>query len=237
MQGSDVGKRLDVVVTGTDDTGSNSVSAKATEVVGQYSQVIQGDGPLAYWRLGDAWDQSVLTDSSGHGHHGEYKNGATGTAGSPQPSYGVSGDGDTAAIFTGNGTYGYVNGLAAPQRAYTIETWMMPTSLGAQMIFQQGGAGEISINSSRQLAFRQVDNFVDSEIDYTLPAGFDLSKFHQVVATWDGTTATLYLDGAAVGHKDVADPVSGASTILSVTGRSRRGSRAIWMRRRTTTTR
>ena len=213
VQGSDVGKRLDVVVTGTDSTGSNSTPSLATAVVAQYSGVILADGPLAWWRLGDAWDQSVLTDSSGHHHDGEYKNSATGTAGSPQPSYGVSGDGDTAAIFTGNGTYAYVNGLAAPQHAYSIETWIMPTTLGTQMIFQQGGAGAIWINSSRQLAFRQVDNFVDSEIDYTLPAGFDLSKFHQVVATWDGTTATLYLDGALVAQKGVADPVSGASTI------------------------
>ncbi len=155
----------------------------------------------------------MLTDSSGHGHHGEYENGASGTAGSRQPSYGVSGDGDTAAIFTGNGTYAYVNGLAAPQHAYTIELWMMPTSLGAQMIFQQGGAGAVWINGSRQLAFRQVDNFTDSELDYTLPAGFDLSKFHQVVATWDGTAASLYLDGALVAQKSVADPVSGASTV------------------------
>lgn len=237
MQGSDVGKRLDVVVTATDSTGSNSWSAKATDVVMQYSGVIQGDGPLAWWRLGDAWDQSVLTDSSGHGHHGEYKNGATGTAGSPQPSYGVSGDGDTAAIFTGNGTYGYVNGLAAPQHAYSIETWIMPTGLGPQMIFKQGGAGAIWINSSRQLVFRQVDNFVDSEIDYTLPGGFDLTKFHHVVATWDGTTATLYLDGAAVGHKDVADPVSGASTIYLGYGTFAPWFSGTWTRRRTTTKR
>ena len=67
--------------------------------------MIQGDGPAAYWRLGDALDQSTMSDSSGHGHDGMYKNGATGTAGSPEPVYGVSGDGATAAIFPGNGTY------------------------------------------------------------------------------------------------------------------------------------
>jgi hypothetical protein len=32
--------------------------------------------------------------------------------------------------------------------------------------------------------FRQVDNFVDSEIDYALPAGFDLTKFHRSFAPW-----------------------------------------------------
>jgi hypothetical protein len=106
-----------------------------------------------------------------------------------------------------------VNGLAAPQHSYTIEVWVRPSDLNAAMIFQQGGAGAVWINGSRQLAFRQVDNFADSEIDYTLPAGFDPSVFHQVVATWDGHTAILYLDGNEVARKTVPDPVSGASPI------------------------
>ena len=52
VQGSDVGKRLDVVVTATDDTGSNSVSAKATAVVAQYSGVIQGGWPVGVVAVG-----------------------------------------------------------------------------------------------------------------------------------------------------------------------------------------
>jgi len=211
---SGTGAYSGVTGTGTVYTYQPTQSSSFTGwQVGPYPRVISADTPIAYWRLGDAWDQSTLSDSSGNGWNGQYKNGATGTAGSPQPSYGVSGDGDTAAMFTGNGTYAYVNGLQAPQSAYTIETWIMPTNLGAQMIFSQGGAGAVWINGSGQLAFRQVDNFGDSEIDYTLPAGFDLTKFHQVVATWDGSTANLYLDATLVGSKSVADPVSGAGTI------------------------
>ncbi len=196
---------------GTNTSGSAHARSLATAQISSYYNVIRGDHPQGYWRLGDAFDTSTLTDSSGNGYDGEYKNGAHGTAGSPQPVGGVGGG--TAAVFTGDGTYGYINNFQAPQHAYTMEIWFYPMSTRSQMLFQQGGAGAIWINGAGQLAYRQVDNFTDSEIDYTLPVNFALNSWHQVVASWNGLIADLYLDGVQVGQLSVHDPVSGAGTI------------------------
>ena len=229
IQSSDIGHDIKVSVTGVDSTGAEGAprfSSPVGPVAGGSGSGGSGSGgncanstartevcslaPIAYWRMSDAFDTSALTDSSGNGYNGEYKNGAHGTnCPSPfcEPVYGVAGDGGTAAIFTGNGTYAYVNNLHAPQQAYTIDLWFQaagPPS-GPQMLFEQGGAGSLWIGGDGQIHFRQSVNFPDWEIASTSstfnpPAnwwtgasgtgqvknGYAVGMFHHVVATWTG---------------------------------------------------
>lgn len=175
-----------------------------------YVNVVLQDNPLAYWRLGDALDTSVMSDETGN-HPGTYKNGAGGS-----PQLGISGDEDTAAYFVGEGQYGYVNDIEAPQSAYSMEAWVLASDDDASMIMQHGGSGALFIDGSGRYAFAPDSNevglrVVDEEPGDALPSG-GATAFHHVVGTWTKSTARLYVDGRLVDKETSNKPPSGSAT-------------------------
>ncbi|NNC08530.1 hypothetical protein HJC10_37545 [Corallococcus exiguus] len=58
----------------------------------RYAAAVLADGPIGYWRLGEAPGAMTAVDASGHGNHGEYSAGGI--------TLGLSGfkGGDTAAL-------------------------------------------------------------------------------------------------------------------------------------------
>ncbi|MCW3014146.1 MAG: hypothetical protein JWO02_1238 [Solirubrobacterales bacterium] len=198
VTGDDLDHTLLVQVTATNASGSGTAAAAPSALVSKYFKVVLADRPLAYWRLGDAADASSMTDVAG-AHAGEYKNGAGGS-----PRVGISGDGNTTGVFVGNGTYGFVNNLTAPQTAYTLEAWVNPADTDDAMIVQHGSAGALAIRGGH-VFFRQVDTDVTGP---ALPTG----TFSHVVGTWDGHTAILYVDGVPVGSAASEKAPSGTST-------------------------
>ncbi len=180
----------------------------------EYLNAVMSDNPLGYWRLGDALDTSAMSDYT-EKYPGTYVNGAVGS-----PQLGISGDGNTAAEFVGNGQYGYVNDIEAPQHAYTMEAWVLPYSSGgdAAMIMQQGGSGALYINGEGKPAFVPDSNevglqVVDAKAVETPNGGGKSKGFHQVVGTWDGFTARLYVDGEEVGSAKSTKAPSGSATL------------------------
>ena len=73
--------------------------AHASSATWNYPAVVLSDGPLAYWRLGEASGATAI-DATGHGLNGRYSIVALGTGGA------IAGDLDTAASF--DGSYGFV---------------------------------------------------------------------------------------------------------------------------------
>ena len=175
-----------------------------------YTGAVLADHPLGYWRLGDALDTAVMSDATGQ-YPGTYVNGAGGS-----PQLGISGDGDTAAYFIGNDQYGYVNGLQAPQQAYSLEAWVLPSKAAAGMVLQQGAAGALYIDSQGRYTFvpdsNDVQNLLVDDVPAdAVPAGGS-GRFHHVVGTWDGSTAILYVDGREVASGASTQAPSGAAT-------------------------
>jgi hypothetical protein len=164
-----------------------------------FRSVMLLDAPIAYWRLGDGRDTSRMGDETGH-FPGAYKNGAGGSL-----QQGISGDGNTVAIFAGNGTYGYVNGLPAPPSGYTMEVWVNASDTRDAMIMQHGGGGALYVTDGKY-AFRQVDTTVVASV------GPNVGHFDQVAATWDGAIARIYVNGRLVGSAPSTKAPSGAGT-------------------------
>jgi YVTN family beta-propeller protein len=207
-----------LTVTATDNVGNTATTTASYTVVAPssgsghgYREEVLADEPIGYWRLGDALDTSVMSDATGN-YPGTYVNGAGGS-----PQLGIAGDGSTAAYFVGNDQYGYVNNIPAPQTAYTMEAWVLPQTQAGGMIMQQGGSGALYINSSGQYVFVPNSNEVHVQVVDTNPADVvpsgGATGFHQVVGTWHGTTATLYVDGREVASTPSTQAPSGNATL------------------------
>jgi len=183
------------------DRGGNVKTVSHDYTVADFPAVVGNDQPIGYWRLGDAPDSSVM-DGYGSSPDGEYKND---TQGGPT---GVSGDADSSRRFLGHGGYGYVNGIEHPKWSYTMEAWVNPADAADAMIMQHGRGGALFVKDGK-VVFRQTE----ADVTSTVSAASLVGGFHQVVGTWDGVYARLYIDGEQQGDAVYAPmPPSGFST-------------------------
>lgn len=184
----DAGGTHTFTITAT-DAGGNVDQHSATYTVTSFAEIFRADAPLAYYRLGDAG--AVMTDASGNGRDGDYKN--------RQESgpVGISGDGDRARLFWGDGGYGFANGISAGPRQSTLEAWVNPDDLRDQSIAGLAGTDELFVTGGR-FAFRHLDRTVVAAVGPTP------GVFRQVVGTWDGTSVQIYVDGVLSGSAEAA---------------------------------
>ena len=166
-----------------------------------YRDAVLADSPAAYWRLGEA-SGTTAADTSGNGRTGTYVNTPTlGAAGA------LSGDSNTAVGFDGSSEHVNVPFSAALNTAqFTVEAWAFVT----------GGQGSYrTVASSRDFAAGATRGYTI----YALPdntwalwlgngsGGWQsvagpplvLNKWTHLVASYDGTSARLYVDGVQVG--------------------------------------
>ena len=163
--------------------------------------------PSVYWRLnGGTINQS---DSSGNHRTGVVVGGVT----RGQPGAFVGG-----RAITTDGTTGYVRSTAAfvPAVAFTESVWFKTTTNvgGAIMGFSNAATGagtldnralwmdndgKVVIGIRRGSVTNPTNTFVRS------PATFNDGKWHQAVATFDGTRLSLYVDGALAGTLGVTN--------------------------------
>jgi Concanavalin A-like lectin/glucanases superfamily len=160
-----------------------------------YKDLVLADTPVAYWRLGEA--AGTLAAEGIRGRHGTYTNGPTlAQAGA------VNGDANTAVGFNGSSQYVSVPYESALNPAsVTLEAWAKPT----------GGAG-----TARTVLAAQDTNKgyllgigTDDKWRFTIGTGaattvvtgstVTLSSWAHLVATYNGTTATLYVNGISAG--------------------------------------
>lgn len=112
-----------------------------------------------------------------------------------------------AALF--NGSTGYLtvptSGLPTGNSAWSLEGWFKTTASANQMIVGMGGtttktAALLYVNSSNHLTADLFNASIASA------ATVNNGAQHHAVATWDGTTLTLYLDGASVASSAALGP-------------------------------
>jgi hypothetical protein len=147
---------------------------------------------VAYFRLGDPAGSTVACQSAGPSS-GSYLGGA-----SPGQAGALAGDPDTAAAF--DGSSGYVSVPANTSLNvgdhFTIEAWVKRASFGGFPVIasKQNGAWVLEFNPSNQLVLRRstVADVATSSTSVTDTA------WHYVVATKDGATSRLYIDGVDV---------------------------------------
>ncbi|HEX3737553.1 MAG TPA: LamG-like jellyroll fold domain-containing protein [Solirubrobacterales bacterium] len=183
-------------VTAVDKGGLTYVHTH-TYTVADFASIIRADHPVAYYRLGDTGD--TMADASGNGHDGTYKN--------DQESgpIGISGDGDHARRFEGEGGYGYANGIQAPRYQATLEAWVDPEDSRDESIAGQGDAGELFITGGH-FAYRHMSQTVVASV------GPNPVHWTQVTGVWDGVTISIYVDGVLRGSVEATERPSSSST-------------------------
>lgn len=173
-----------------------------------YADAVLALTPIAYWRLGEA-SGTTATDSSGNGYHGTY----TGT-----PTRGAAGllpfEADTAVDFpNSDSSYMASPTIAALGTAFSIAAIIKPDSTAAGAVIGcQGGTDDPylqHVSADLRLFFRDSGGTQRNIITpaNNVPSG---TTAH-VVATHDGTTARIYVDGA--------QKVSGTFSLSSITSR------------------
>jgi len=178
-------------ITGTYAPTATSVIGTVT-LANDYRAAVLADGPIGYWRLGEA-SGLVAADSSGNGRDGTYTGGVT------LAQAGALSDGNTAALF--NGSTGQVTTTAAAlQKAagpFTLEAWVKSAAGGSD-----AGIVGRGVPNNMQLTWHTGTAIYFYAGNSWATAPLSGNAWHHVVGTWDGTTAAnaikLYIDGVLV---------------------------------------
>ena len=189
-------------------TAAPSIAAKT------YSATVLADHPVAYWRMDDATG-STMADASGNANNGRYVGAYT----LGQPSAIAGG----AVAFDGqSGAATVVNSPSLQVNMVTIEAWIKKrtdTEYGvyvAKNVAPGGGAGSgwfqlLNSHHNGQLEFRVTSDGAPVVVSNSTLA---LNTWYYVVATYDGATAKLYVNGKLDGTlkvtavpKQTSDPL------------------------------
>jgi len=191
-----------IVATNGSGSGPSSAPSNSVTVTGTsypYAGTVLGDAPAAYWRFGEA-SGTTATDVTGNGLNGTYTGGYT-----LGQTAGLNGDPDKAVSL--NGSNGYVSVASAPAiqtNKVTIELWLKKgAATGSGMYVTknvQVGVGPgtgwfelLNTSDGNRLEFR-VGGDVGANLDSV--SSLAVGTWYDVVATYDGATAALYINGA-----------------------------------------
>jgi len=179
---------------------------------GDYSSAVLADGPAAYYRLGDpaaALPAARNSGSLGAGGDGVHLGARRGVGGA------IAGSANGSAYYDGSGArtvIPYTAALNPPAtQPFTIEAWVKPgiDGLGnAQApLFNRRSTNPrqgwvfFQRPSGTGFTFRMYnENGSSQSVDIT-GGPYTVGEWTHLAATWDGSTATLYVNGLNVGSQ------------------------------------
>ncbi|MDX2971259.1 LamG-like jellyroll fold domain-containing protein [Kribbella solani] len=171
----------------------------ATTASTAYDQIVNADGPQAYWRLGEAVNATSAVDASGQSNTGAYSGVTLGGAGA------IAGN---TAMTTSSSTGRMVGAKAysMPQQ-FTVEAWVKQSGFnrGGRIIgFGNSKTGNSGSGGDRMLYMRTNGSIVfgvndGSQRTLTSTSGKNNGQWHHVVGTYDNGAVKLYVDGVLSG--------------------------------------
>ncbi|MDQ1746891.1 MAG: trimeric autotransporter adhesin, partial [Frankiaceae bacterium] len=197
--------------TSLPSTASRPITPVAPPTDGTYlSQVLQ-DAPAGFWRLDETSTAAPAADASGNGRTGSYSGGVTlGQAGATAGGTAAAYDGSSGATTVPDASPLRLNG------GFTIEFWAKMTSFVNSWpgLLRKGAAGTadgyvVWYTSNGTLHFKR------GNLDVATPAGaLTTSGYKHFALVDDGSTATWYVNGAAVSSGQLAASLSAGTDPL-----------------------
>jgi fibronectin type 3 domain-containing protein len=180
-----------------------------------YANTIMADSPRAYWRVGETSGTSA-SDQSGNGNTGTY--GGTFTLNQPGA---LTGDSNSAVRLTGsgNGNLVFNNSTSFSYGdTFSYELWVKLVSLPAagtvsNLMTKSTNTAALRIIPSGAVVLRKSGGSDIVASTRTLSAD---GKFHHIVATKNGATVKLYIDGADVTGAVVNQTLSNSTSQLAI---------------------
>ncbi|HEY6058300.1 MAG TPA: LamG-like jellyroll fold domain-containing protein, partial [Candidatus Limnocylindrales bacterium] len=162
-----------------------------------YRSVVLADNPISYWRLGET-SGTVATDERGL-NPGSYGTGAT--LGSPGA---LSGDANTAVDVAGLSgqrpvVVPHTSTLDIGNGPFSIEAWARRDTTGTLDTILDYGYGATGGGPALEYVGDRIGLWRNGAGNIVQETGTTTDgAWHHIVATWNGTTALLYKDGALV---------------------------------------
>ncbi len=170
--------------------------------------MVSADGAAHLWPLDDVSGSAADVVGSSPGHYLGTHARAPDAPLIEQGGVGTAFDGNTSAVT--------LPGAVGPQGvgAYTYELWARPTEVDGAYRFlisdEETVAGKREGTgiwlSKTGLGFERWSDGVSTSIDYA--PGLPLDVWSQVLASYDGSTMTLFVNGAQVGSRATTAPLS-----------------------------
>jgi YD repeat-containing protein len=195
----------------TDNNSATAITTRSLVVNSAYRTAILGTAGISdYWRLDDTATTAV--DANGANNNGTYVNGPVTAAGL------LAGETNNARTFDGSNDYVDMSPtpFGSPSQ-FSVETWVRTSATKAANGYHflvTDSSAELSGNSlslsdgfslvvdpSNRAVFQIARNIIFSTTRATVTSSVTLAPntIHHVVATYDGSTARLYVDGVQVG--------------------------------------
>ena len=166
-----------------------------------YADTIMSHNPLGYWRLGEAAASMTVEDAVGN-HDGTYENIVDGNLQQPGA---LALDTDKSVLF--DGVDDHVTVPHSPDLAIsgdlTIELWMYKTtesSLWSRLV----GKGDVNTRTfgvweeegnRKKILFQQYNGSHGGVTDFLSNSTVEINQWYHIVATVEGSTAKIYIDG------------------------------------------
>lgn len=174
-----------------------------------YATEVLADRPLGFWRLNEksgTTARGMMSTNVDGTYSGSYTQGATGP--------GI--DGLTSTLFTG-GNVGATSAALRPTAAFTIEVWFKGAAQGANVDLVATNTRGYQLGITNATGFPYIKWTDSGPVTKTKNGNVNVSNnvYHHLVGTFDGSTLTLFVDGAQNGGAGTAG--SGAVDYTGVT--------------------
>ena len=201
---------------GAGNTGRSSprtFAVTSTAAAATYRDAVMADAPRAYWRLGEANGTSAA-DQTGFANTGAYQGSpALGQAGivpvAQSTAMALDGSNDTVRVPS--------SASLNPTAALSLETWIRPAALPASTatLVRKDLQYLLRLGSGGAVTFRLWRGGATSEV--TTPAGaVPAGAWSHVVATFDGTSMAIYVNGTVRATLAMAATVDAGTAVLSL---------------------
>ncbi len=201
---------------GAGNTGRSAprtFAVTTTAAAATYRDAVMADAPRAYWRFGEASGTSAA-DQTVFANTGAYQGSpALGQAGIVPVAQ------STAMALDGSNDVVRVPASASlnPTAALSLETWIRPAALPASSatLVRKDLQYLLRINSGGAVIFRLWHGGATSEV--ASPAGtVSTGTWSHVVATFDGTSMAIYVNGTVRATLAVASGVDAGTAVLTL---------------------